>query len=277
MGKDLAMNILLPALILGAMGIIFGIALAFAAKAFTVQADEKATLIREILPGANCAACGYNGCDAYAAALAASSVAANLCSVGGQATAEKIGDILGIEAGQVVIKAARVKCAGTEEACSSKYDYIGINTCAAAKLIQEGPLSCGHGCMGFGDCVKACAYNAIYIRDGAADVIASRCTACGMCVATCPKKLIELAPVSELYMVRCANKDRGAITRRNCAVGCIGCMRCTKVCQVKAISVQNNLASIDQTKCRHCGECVKVCPRKCIWFFNCVLKREEAI
>ena len=271
------MTILLPALILGVMGVVFGVALAFAAKAFTVQADERVALVREILPGANCAACGYNGCDAYAAAIVEGGAAANLCSVGGQETAEKIGALLGIEAGQVVIKAARVKCAGTNEACGQKYDYRGIDTCAAAKLVQEGPLACGYGCVGFGDCVKACAYNAIYIHDGAADVIASRCTACGMCVSVCPKKIIELAPVSELHLVRCVNKDRGAITRRNCAAGCIGCMRCTTVCQVKAISVQNNLASIDQTKCRHCGECVKVCPRKCIWFFDCVLRREDAI
>ena len=271
------MNIFLPALILGVKGVVFGIALAFAAKAFTVKADERVALIREILPGANCAACGYNGCDAYAAALVEGKAAANLCSVGGQDTAVKIGAILGIEAGQVEIKAARVKCGGTDEACGAKYNYLGIGSCAAAKLVQDGPAACGYGCLGFGDCVKVCAYNAIYIRDGVADVIASRCTACNMCVSVCPKKIIELAPVQEYYMVRCASKERGAITRRDCTAGCIGCMRCTTVCQIKAISVQNNLASIDQTKCRHCGECVKVCPRHCIGFFDCVQRRGEAV
>ena len=267
------MGVLFPVLILSVMGIVFGVALAFASKAFAVKEDERVALIREVLPGANCAACGYNGCDAYASALVEGDVAANLCSVGGQETAKKIGAILGVESGNVEVKAARVRCAGTTEACGRKYDYDGIGGCAAAHLVQGGPLACDYGCIGFGDCVKVCAFNAIYIRNGVAEVIASRCTACGMCVAACPKKLITLAPVSELHMVRCSNKDRGAVTRRLCSVGCIGCLRCTTVCQVKAIAVQNNLASIDQDKCRHCGECVKVCPRQCIAFYDCVLKQ----
>ncbi|MCL2060428.1 MAG: RnfABCDGE type electron transport complex subunit B [Oscillospiraceae bacterium] len=271
------MNIVLPALIIGTMGIVFGLALSYASKKFAVDVDERVAVIREILPGANCAACGYNGCDAYAAALVDDGAAANLCLVGGQALAEKIGTIFGIEVGNVELKVARVKCAGSVDVCADKYDYMGIRTCAAAQLVQEGPLSCGYGCMGFGDCVNKCAFGAIHVRNGLAEVIPSRCTACGLCVSACPKKLIELSPVNDLHMVRCMNKDRGAVTRRNCSVGCIGCMRCTTVCRVEAIKVQNNLASIDPAKCRHCGECVKVCPQRCIWFFDCALKREAAI
>ena len=269
------MNVVVPVLILSVMGVVFGVAIAFAAKVFAVKEDERAALVREVLPGANCAACGYNGCDAYASALVEGKTTANLCSVGGQEVAAKIGAMLGVDSGNVEIKTARVRCAGTDEACGKKYDYSGIESCGAAQLVQEGPLACGYGCIGVGDCVKACKFDAIYIRDGVAEVIASRCTACGMCVAACPKKLIALAPVNELYLVRCANKDRGAVTRGTCAAGCIGCLRCTTVCQVKAITVQNNLASIDQTKCRHCGECVKVCPRKCIWFFDCAMKGKQ--
>ncbi|MDR3121650.1 MAG: RnfABCDGE type electron transport complex subunit B [Clostridiales bacterium] len=269
------MNVFVPTLILSAMGILFGLALAFASKAFAVKADARAAEVREVLPGANCAACGYTGCDGYAAAVVSGEAAPNLCSVGGQATAEKIGAILGLSVGAVERRVARVKCAGTSAVCGTKYDYEGIADCAAARLVHDGPSACGYGCLGFGNCVKACAYGAIFVRDGVAEVVASRCTACGMCAAACPKKLIELLPVDANYTVRCANMDRGAVTRKNCAVGCIGCMRCVKVCSIGAISVKNNLASIDQDKCRRCGECVKVCPQKCINYYDCLLTREK--
>jgi heterodisulfide reductase subunit A-like polyferredoxin len=142
--------------------------------------------------------------------------------------------------------------------------------------VQEGPLACGYGCLGFGDCVKACDYNAIYIHNGVADIIASRCTACGKCVDACPKKLIELFPAHTQYTVCCVNKDRGATTRRNCAVGCVACMRCTKVCRIRAVTVQNNVAVIDPIKCRQCGECVKICPQYSIKHFDCILRRSDS-
>ena len=269
------MDILSPVIILGAMGIVFGVALAFASKAFAVEADPRVAAVRGALPGANCAACGYNGCDAFAEAVVKGEAAPSLCVVGGQAVAEGIGKILGIDAGSVEVKVARVKCAGTGDACAPKYDYSGIGTCAGSKLVQGGPLSCQYGCLGFGDCVKSCNYGAIFVNGGGvAEVIASRCTACGMCAAACPKKLISVISAGAAYSVRCANTDRGAVTSRNCKAGCIGCRRCTTVCQVGAIAVTDNLASIDQAKCRHCGECVKVCPRKCINYYDCVLRRE---
>lgn len=267
------MNILIPTCIVGVMGVVFGIALAFASKAFSVSPDPRIGKIRDALPGANCAACGYTGCDAYAAAVVEDGVAANLCAVGGQGVAEAIGAVLGIDAGVVEVKTARVKCSGTAEACGAKCEYSGITECAAAKLVQEGQNACGYGCLGFGDCARACKFGAIYIQDGIARVIASRCTACGKCAAACPKKLIEVVPAHINYIVLCANKDRGAVTRKNCTAGCIGCMRCTTVCSVKAITVQNNLASIDPAKCRRCGECVKVCPQKCIHYYDCTLRR----
>ena len=263
------MNILVPTVIIGVMGVVFGIALAFASKAFSAPVDERAALIREALPGANCGVCGLAGCDAYAAAVVAGESAANKCAVGGQAVAVKIGSIMGIDAGVVEVKAARVKCAGAGGACGPKYEYVGIQSCAAARSVQEGPRACGYGCLGFGDCVKACKYNAIVVRGGVAEVIQSRCAACGMCASACPKKLIELLPVRVHHTVLCMNQDRGAVTRRNCTAGCIGCMRCTKVCSIKAISVTNNLASIDAAKCRQCGECVKVCPQKCVRYIYC--------
>lgn len=271
------MDIILPALILSVMGVVFGVALAFASKVFAIKADERVALVREALPGANCAACGYNGCDAFAEAVVKGEAKANLCAVGGQPVADRIGALMGIDAGNVELKTARVKCAGTDDVCGDKLEYRGIETCAAASMAQEGPAACGYGCVGLGDCVRACKFNAIYIYHGVADVIAARCTACGMCAAACPKKLIELVPVKAHHMVRCVNKDRGAITSKSCKAGCIGCKRCTTVCSVGAVTVSDNLASIDTAKCRQCGECIKVCPRKCINYYDCVLRGDEAV
>jgi Na+-translocating ferredoxin:NAD+ oxidoreductase RNF subunit RnfB len=253
------------------MGIVFGIGLALASKAFEVKADERVAQIRDVLPGANCAACGYTGCDGYAAAVAAGEAEPNKCTVGGPDTAAKVAAIMGVEAGAMIRLTARVRCAGTADACKPKYDYDGIADCSAAQQLHGGPSSCGYGCVGFGSCVRACGFGAIYLEGGVARVIASRCAACGMCASACPKKLIELAPADASYAVRCMNKDKGMYVRKSCAAGCIGCMRCVKACLVQAISVKDSLASIDPDKCRRCGECIKVCPQKCISFFECAL------
>jgi len=271
------MSIVLPAIILSAMGAAFGVALAFASAAFSVKPDERIALVRGVLPGVNCAVCGYSGCDAYASAVAAGAAAANLCNVGGQAAAQRIGELLGIDAGNVAVKAARVKCCGTDDACGVKYDYDGIESCAAASLAQGGPKACVYGCLGYGDCVKACIYGAAYIKNGAADVVASRCAACGMCVKACPKRLIALYPVDETYAVCCANKDRGAAVARYCSAGCIGCKRCAAVCRAGAIAVRDNLATIDPLICMRCGECAKACPRRCIQRFDCSLNRTSVL
>jgi Na+-translocating ferredoxin:NAD+ oxidoreductase RNF subunit RnfB len=262
------MTILIPTIILSALGILFGVGLAFASRAFAVQTDERVAQVREILPGANCAACGYTGCDGYAAAVVAGEAAPNLCSVGGADTAGKIGVIMGVAVGAMERKVARVKCAGTLAVCKAKFEYDGIPDCTAANLTHEGPSACGYGCVGFGNCVKACAFDAIYVDDGLATVIPSRCTACGKCAAACPKKLIELVPADAGYTVRCMNRDRGALTRKYCTAGCIGCMRCVKACLVQAVTVTNNLAVIDPAKCRQCGECSRVCAQNCITLYR---------
>jgi len=265
------MVILVPTAILVVMGGVFGVGLAAASKAFAVKQDERVGKVREVLPGANCGACGFSGCDGYAGAVVAGDAAPNKCTVGGQAVAEQVAAVMGVAAGSVEKRVARVRCAGTYDNSKAKYIYDGIQDCGAAKLVHDGPSSCAFSCAGFGNCARACKFGAIYVDNGLAYVIESRCTACGQCAEACPKGLIALVPADSSYTVRCMNKDKGAVVRKNCAVGCIGCMRCVKACKSDAVKVTNNLASIDPAKCTKCGECYHACPSKCINYYECVL------
>ncbi|HBP38201.1 MAG TPA: hypothetical protein DD640_05575, partial [Clostridiales bacterium] len=160
---------------------------------------------------------------------------------------------------------AHIFCQGTRQNTQKRYEYSGTIGCAAAHGLFSGPNSCTYGCIGFGDCVSACPYHAIYLADGIAHIDSSRCTACGICVKTCPKELIQIIPKHlNAYTVKCRNKWPGAMTRKNCKVGCIGCQRCFKVCEYGAITMDGPLAVIDQEKCTHCGKCLLVCPTSAI-------------
>jgi len=262
-------DIWIPILIVSGLGLIFGLGLSYASKKFEVKVDERVAKVREVLPGANCAACGMTGCDGFAEAVVEGKCTVSGCPVGGSEVAKKIGEILGVEAGDVERKVARVMCSGTYDKCREKFDYSGIEDCAAAANLYGGPSACSYGCLGKGNCVKACPFGAIVIEDGLAKVMASKCTACGKCAAACPKKIVELVPVCLEYTVRCSSLDRGNIVRQNCDVGCIGCGRCTKACPEGAIKLNGTLAKIDPALCKNCGECFKVCPTKSIQIFKC--------
>ncbi|HHW31355.1 MAG TPA: RnfABCDGE type electron transport complex subunit B [Clostridiaceae bacterium] len=262
-------GILLPVLIVGGLGLIFGLGLAYASKKFEVKQDERIVQIREVLPGANCGACGFTGCDNYAESLVNEGAAVNACTVGGQSVANKIAEILGVEAKSVDPVIARVMCSGSNDVARRKFIYGGIQDCSAAANLYGGPMACTYGCVGMGNCVRACAFNAIVIENGVARVIPSKCTACGNCVAACPKKIIELVSSCCEYTVSCSSRDRGNIAKKNCDVGCIGCGRCMKACQYGAITVNDFLAKIDSKICTNCGECIKVCPTGSIKLYFC--------
>lgn len=259
------MDILTAVLVVAVIGAVAGIGLSVASVVMAVPVDEKAEKIREVLPGANCGACGYSGCDAYAKALADGAKTITLCAPGGADVAQKIGEILGVQAGEIKAKSAVVRCKGNCDNVSNNFVYDGIESCAMAAQLSGGPSACKYGCIGLGDCVKACEYGAIKVCNGVAVVDKSLCKACKKCVAACPKGLIKVVDVSEPKpYVYCMNNDKGAVTRKDCKAGCIGCMKCKKVCENDAIEVTNNLARIHLSRCVNCGKCIEVCPNHCI-------------
>ena len=258
-------TILLAAVIIGATGLIIALLLGVAANVFAVPVDEKAVAIREVLPGANCGGCGYAGCDALAEAIAKGEAPVNGCPVGGAEKAAQIGDIMGVSAGDAVKMVAYVKCAGTCEKAGIKAKYYGISDCKRAAAIPgKGDKACAFGCMGLGSCVSACQFDAIHVKGGIAVVDKDNCVACGKCIEECPNGLIELVPYDAKWAVACSNKDKGPAVMKVCDTGCIGCGLCAKSCNFDAITVENNVAHIDQSKCKGCGLCAQKCPKKVI-------------
>jgi Na+-translocating ferredoxin:NAD+ oxidoreductase RNF subunit RnfB len=247
--------------IVTAVGLICALILVFASKFFAVKADEKEKKIRECLPGVNCGACGYTGCDGYAKALATSSgIKTNLCVPGADAVSAKISEILGVEFEDVIEQVAFVHCNGDCHNTEKKHDYQGIQSCSAAKLFYGGDGHCTYGCLGYGDCEKVCPNGAICLENGIAHVDPRKCTGCGLCAKHCPNGVIRLFPDVSDSVVTCSNKEKGAIARKKCKNACIGCKKCELNCPEKAVTVVDNLAQIDYGKCVNCGKCAEVCP-----------------
>ena len=246
------------------IGIICAILLAFASNVMAVKEDERFPAVRACLPGANCGACGYAGCDGYARALLEGDVKTNLCVPGADSTAKSLSEILGVACEDVTEKVSFLQCSGDCSATSSKMDYHGIESCTAAKLLFGGSGKCSFGCLGFGDCVKSCPYGALSIQNGIAHVDTKRCVGCGLCTTVCPNHLLVTLPDVVKVHVSCSNTDKGAVTRKACTNGCIACRKCEKECPVGAIKVENNLARIDYDLCTGCGHCAEICVAGCI-------------
>jgi len=256
--------VLVPALIIAGIGAVCGIVLSIVSVMMAVPVDEKEKAVKDVLPGANCGACGYPGCEGYAVAVAKGEAPVNACPPGGDALRLTLGEIMGVEAGAVTRQAALVSCGGCTLNTSEKMNYIGEGACVYANLMYGGQSACSHGCLGFADCVKACPYDAIDMINGLAVVDPDRCTGCTLCVAACPKELIAMAPAEGIAVVACFSKDRGSEVRKICSVGCIGCGLCVKACPEGAIAVNQFLAGIDCNKCTGCGLCVPACPQNTI-------------
>ena len=252
--------ILITTLVLTALGMVVSAGLVFAGKKFHVETDERVTAIRSALPGNNCGACGFAGCDAMAAAIAAGDAPAGGCPVGGAPVAERIASIMGTEAESAERQVAFVRCGGTCDVTRAQGRYMGIRDCRSVVMNGLSIMACDYGCLGLGSCAAVCPQHAIRIREGVAQVDEGRCVGCGLCVSACPRDLIELVPADRGVRVRCSNRDRGPLARQVCSAGCIGCMLCTRQCAHDAISVSDHLARVDYTRCIQCGRCAEQCP-----------------
>ena len=252
--------------VLAIIGLVIGYLLVTAGEKFKVEVDPRETEVRELLPGANCGACGYAGCDALAAAIAKGEAPTNACSAASSEAKQAIADVMGVAAAPDGPKnVAYVKCSGACGVVKIKSNYIGVQTCeAAASNTGKSGQACQYGCLGFGSCTKVCPYDAIHVVNGLAVVDRSKCVACGKCVATCPQHIIEIIPDPSKYAVQCSSNDKGPAVKAACTAGCIGCGLCVRQCKDGAISLNNNVAHIDQSKCTGCGSCAAKCPVKII-------------
>lgn len=258
-------TILMSVLSIGGIGIVFGLILGYAGEKLKVEQDPKIGLVRDVLPGANCGGCGFAGCDAFAQAVVEGKAPVNGCPVGGASCAGKVSDIMGIVAEEGKRQTAYVKCIGDCEQASEKYDYNGMDDCNAMNVLANtGKKSCTYGCLGGGNCVRKCNFDALSIVNGIAYVDSNKCVSCGMCVPACPKSLIEIKYYDSTVKVGCSSKDNGKITKGNCSAGCIGCKICTRQCEFDAIHVVDNIAKVDYDKCTLCKKCVEKCPTKVI-------------
>ncbi|MBP3244012.1 MAG: Fe-S cluster domain-containing protein [Bacteroidaceae bacterium] len=267
------MNVILIAVIvLGAIGLLASLVLFFASKKFAVHEDPRIGQVSEVLPQANCGGCGFPGCSGFAAACVKAadggSLEGKLCPVGGQPVMEKVAAILGLEAAAAEPKVAVVRCNGSCQNRPRIVEYDGAISCRVANATGAGETACQFGCLGCGDCVGACKFDAIHMNPetGLPEVDEEKCTACGACSKACPRNIIEIRPKGRVVKgsarrvwVDCVNKDKGPVAMKACNVSCIGCGKCVKVCKFEAITLENNLAYIDPEKCKACGQCVNAC------------------
>lgn len=258
------MEILIPILTLGLLGLIFGVGLAIASKRLAVKSDPRLEQIHGLLPGSNCGACGGAGCFGFAEGLLSGKMSPDACRVSEDKVKEQIARLLGKSIEKKVKKIAALHCNGGMQV-KERFQYEGTKDCVAANLALGGQKACVFGCLGFGTCVGVCPFGAITMSEEGLPVVdKNKCKACNKCVLACPKKLFSLIPVTHSVYVACSSHDLGKDTRSVCSVGCIACRKCEQACPYDAIHVLDNLAGIDYTKCTSCKKCVEVCPVKCI-------------
>ena len=276
--------ILIAVIVLGGIALVSAVVLYVCSKKFAVHEDPRLAQVAEILPGANCGGCGYPGCSGMAAALVKGADAGSLeglyCPVGGAGVMGQVADLLGMAVANTEPKVAVVRCNGTCEMRPRIAEYNGLRTCTAMNSCSAGETACGYGCLGCGDCVKACAFGAITMNPetGLPEVDEEKCAGCGACAKACPRHVIELRKKGlkgRRVYVRCVNKDKGAAAMKACKAACIGCGKCKKECKFDAITIENNLSYIDPDKCRMCRKCVDVCPTHAIIAVNFPAPRQK--
>ncbi len=265
--------VIITVLTLAILGTVAALVLYFVAQKFKVFEDPRIDQVEEVLPAANCGGCGFPGCRAFAEALVKSDDISDLnCPVGGSETMKAAAGILGKEVAEAAPMIAVVKCNGNCDNRPRTNKYDGATSCAVAASLYGGETGCSYGCLGCGDCVEACTFDAIHMdKKTGLPVVNDKCVACGACVDACPKNIIELrkaGPKGRRVFVSCINQDKGGVAKKACSVACIGCKKCQKECPFDAITVENNIAYIDYNKCKLCRKCVAVCPTGAIHEVN---------
>lgn len=257
--------------VMAGLGLLTSGGLLIAARRFYVFEDPRIGQIEELLPGANCGACGLPGCKAYSEALVLQG-SEGTCPAASSEVLAQIGEILGKQiTGGTPMKAV-VMCAGTNEVAKRLGIYEGLHDCRAAHLLGAAEKICPYGCIGIGTCIEFCPFDAIVQGDGTVFVDAVKCTGCGNCLDACPRDLFELIPAGHQVYVACASHDSAKKVRSYCSVGCVSCQACihkvvkekVRGCPEDAIEYIDGLAHIDHDKCTQCWECVEMCRTKTI-------------
>jgi RnfABCDGE-type electron transport complex B subunit len=245
-------------LLLVLLGVIFGLGLAFASRKLAVKVDERVTKVQGLLPGSNCGACGFAGCESFASAVVKDVALAQKCNQTALESRKEIGRLLGIELEETKPKVAKVAC---KRGSKLAFEYQGVKTCAAANSQMGGFLQCRYGCLGFGDCQLVCPFEAIKIENGSVIIDEQRCTGCGLCVMACPRHVIKLEDRDAKIFLACNSPEVAKIKAKICTTGCTVCKRCEKACPLGAIRIEGNLPIINQDICDMCGACLEVCKR----------------
>jgi Na+-translocating ferredoxin:NAD+ oxidoreductase subunit B len=255
-----ATSILTAAGSMAGIGGALSLVLYGASRKFHVHEDPRIDEVQDLLSGANCGACGFAGCRAYAEAVVKDPGVGVTCPVGGDEATQQIAALLGVEMSAGDRQVARLLCNGTHANAVRVAAYAGVTDCRAAALIEGLERACPYGCLGLGSCVTACAFDAMRVEDGLVVIDEDACTSCGACVKVCPQHVLRLQALSRPILVSCSSTDKGATAKKACKVACIGCKRCVKACDDDAITVKSFLASIDPDKCTACRKCVGECP-----------------